>query len=205
MRKANNSILRMVELAILTALVIILQLTGVAIKIPFLGTSVSLVLIPITLGAMLLGPAAGAWLGFVFGFIVYVCGGVMGMDTFTAFLFQNNPVITAGICFIKSTLAGFLCGISFRVLTNKLKLSVLTATFISAAVTAIVNTGVFVLGCLLIQNTLGSFMSVAGIGGTVIYFIFIGLAGFNFIFEMLLNMVLSPALHRIYTVITSKL
>ena len=48
----------MVYLAILTALVIILQLTGIGIRLPFLATPVSLVLIPIALGAMLLGPLA---------------------------------------------------------------------------------------------------------------------------------------------------
>ena len=81
--KRKQSILYMVELAVLTAIVLVLQITGAAIRIPFLGTSVSLVLIPIALGAMLLGPAAGAWLGFVFGAITYIMGGVMGLDPFT--------------------------------------------------------------------------------------------------------------------------
>lgn len=99
---------QMVLLAILTGVILVLQLTGFAIKLPFLGTSISLVLIPITLGAMILGPAAGAFLGFVFGAEVYIALGVLGMDPFTAYLFQQNPVATAGICLIKSTLAGFL-------------------------------------------------------------------------------------------------
>ena len=42
---------QMVLLAILTGVILVLQLTGFAIKLPFLGTSISLVLIPITLGA----------------------------------------------------------------------------------------------------------------------------------------------------------
>ena len=60
----------MTSLAVLTAVVLVLQLTGTTIRIPFLSTSVSLVLIPITLGAILLGPLAGAFLGFVFGAVV---------------------------------------------------------------------------------------------------------------------------------------
>ena len=47
--KRKQSILYMVELAVLTAIVLVLQMTGAAIRIPFLGTSVSLVLIPIAL------------------------------------------------------------------------------------------------------------------------------------------------------------
>ena len=115
-RIQSNSIVRMTTLAVLTAVVLVLQLTGTTIRIPFLATSVSLVLIPITLGAILLGPLAGAFLGFVFGAVVYVSGGVLGMDPFTLLLFQQHPIITAGICLLKSTVAGFLAGLLYRLL-----------------------------------------------------------------------------------------
>jgi uncharacterized membrane protein len=191
----------MVELAVLTAIVVILQLTGVAIRIPFLGTPVSLVLIPITLGAMLMGPWAGAFLGFVFGVIVYVTGGVMGMNAFTAFLFNDHPVITAGICLVKSTLAGFLAGIVFRAIEKK---NSLAATVTAAAITPVVNTGVFVLGCLLILNTIEGFIASAGLGVSGVYFIFIGCAGINFVFEFLVNMIFATALHRVYKAVLAK-
>lgn len=199
--KRKHSVLRMTELAVLTAIVVILQMTGVVIKIPFLGTPVSLVLIPITLGAMLLGPAAGAFLGFVFGAIVYITCGVMAMDTFTAFLFNDHPVITAGICLIKSTLAGFLAGVVFRTVEKK---NSLLATVAAAAVTPIVNTGVFVLGCLIILSTIEGYIASTGLGVSGVYFIFIGCAGINFLFEFLVNMILATALHRIYKAVLTK-
>lgn len=199
--KRKSSVLHMVELAVLTAIVVILQLTGVAIRIPFLGTPVSLVLIPITLGAMLMGPWAGAFLGFVFGVIVYVTCGVMAMDPFTAFLFNDHPVITAGICLVKSTLAGFLAGIVFRAIEKK---NSLAATVTAAAITPVVNTGVFVLGCLLILNTIEGFIASAGLGVSGVYFIFIGCAGINFVFEFLVNMIFATALHRVYKAVLSK-
>ena len=200
--KRKNNILTMVELAVLTAIVVILQLTGVVIRLPFLGTSVSLVLIPITLGAMLLGPAAGAFLGFVFGVIVYVTLGVMAMEPFTAYLFQDHPLITAGICLIKSTLAGFLAGLLFRLIEKK---NSILATVTAAAVTPIVNTGVFVLGCLLILKTINGYIASAGFGVSGVYFIFIGCAGINFIFEFLVNMLFATALHRIYQAVRKKI
>lgn len=199
--KRKSSVLHMVELAVLTAIVVILQLTGVAIRIPFLGTPVSLVLIPITLGAMLMGPWAGAFLGFVFGVIVYVTCGVMAMDPFTAFLFNDHPVITAGICLVKSTLAGFLAGLAFRAIEKK---NSLAATVTAAAITPVVNTGVFVLGCLLILNTIEGFIASAGLGVSGVYFIFIGCAGINFVFEFLVNMIFATALHRVYKAVLSK-
>ena len=63
----NQKISRMVQLAILLAIVLVLQC--------FLGsivvgtTSFSVVLVPIVIGAIILGPGAGAFLGFVFGLV----------------------------------------------------------------------------------------------------------------------------------------
>ena len=201
-RKQKQQVLYLVQLALLTALILVLQFTGVAIRLPIPGaTNISLVLIPIALGAMLMGPAAGAFLGFVFGLVVYISGGVMHMDFFTGFLFDNNPVVTAGICLIKSTLAGFLGGIVYRLLSKK---SSLLAVFVSAAIVPLVNTGVFCLGCLVILDTIKGVMSAAGIGGTAVHFIFIGCAGLNFIFELAVNMIFSPALERIIRFVTKK-
>lgn len=197
------STLRMVELAVLTALVLVMQLTGTSIRIPFLGTSVNLVLIPIALGAMLLGPSAGAWLGFVCGAVVYILGGVMGTDPFTSFLFQNNPVITAGICLVKTTLGGFLSGLVYRVFAEK---KPLLAVFSAAMLLPVVNTGVFVLGCLTIVGTINAYIASVGMTDTsAIYFIFILCAGVNFILEFCVNAIVSPALKRVVDVVTKRL
>ena len=192
-----QKIRQMVLLAVLTAMVMVLQLAGNYVRLPIMGTTVSLVLIPIALGAMLLGPAAGAWLGLVFGAVVYIQCGVMGMDAFTAFLFNAHPIVTLLICVVKSTLAGFLAGLVYRLLKNK---NEILAVFLAAAVTPIVNTGVFIIGCFAILSTIESFIAVnqeffGDVSG--VYFLFIVCAGINFIFEFLLNMVMAPAIERI--------
>ena len=62
----------LVGLGLLTAIVVVLQLVGSFIKF---GTfSISLVLMPIVVGAALYGVGAGAWLGFVFGVVVLLSG-----------------------------------------------------------------------------------------------------------------------------------
>lgn len=192
-----QKIRQMVLLAVLTAMVMVLQLAGNYVRLPIMGTTVSLVLIPIALGAMLLGPAAGAWLGLVFGAVVYIQCGVMGMDAFTAFLFNAHPIVTLLICVVKSTLAGFLAGLVYKLLKNK---NEILAVFLAAAVTPIVNTGVFIIGCFAILSTIESFIAVnqeffGDVSG--VYFLFIGCAGINFIFEFILNMVMAPAIERI--------
>ena len=55
----NSKIKRMAGIALLIALVIVLQLVGGMIP-PVGGFSISLVLIPIVLGAAVYGPKAGA-------------------------------------------------------------------------------------------------------------------------------------------------
>ncbi len=193
--KQTDRIRRMVVLAVLTAIVLVLQLTGFAIKIPVLGTPISLVLIPITLGAMLLGPAAGAWLGLVFGLEVYIVCGVMGTDPFTAYLFNDHPLITGILCLAKSTLAGWVSGLVYKALMKKNW--IWPAVFLAAAAVPVINTGVFIVGCLLINSTISGFMAASSIAGSVIYFLVIGCAGINFLFEFAVNMILSPALERI--------
>ena len=192
-----QKIRQMVLLAVLTAMVMVLQLAGNYVRLPIMGTTVSLVLIPIALGAMLLGPAAGAWLGLVFGAVVYIQCGVMAVNPFTAFLFNAHPIVTLLICVVKSTLAGFLAGLVYRLLKNK---NEILAVFLAAAVTPIVNTGVFIIGCFAILSTIESFIAVnqeffGDVSG--VYFLFIVCAGINFIFEFILNMVMAPAIERI--------
>ena len=66
---------KLVGTALLTAIVVVLQLVGGAIKI---GTfSISLVLMPIVVGAALFGIWSGAWLGLVFGVMVMATGDVL--------------------------------------------------------------------------------------------------------------------------------
>lgn len=201
--KRKQAVLKMVQLALLTAIVLVLQFTGVAIRLPIPGaTNISLVLIPIALGAMLLGPAAGAFLGLVFGLVVYISGGVMHMDPFTAFLFDNNPIVTAGICIVKSTLAGFLGGWIYKLLKDK---NILLAVFLAAGIVPVINTAVFCLGCLTILGTIEGFISTNALGQTGLYFIFIGCAGLNFVFEFAVNLIFSPAIERIIRLISKQI
>lgn len=200
-RNSRSPVVKMTELAILTAIVFVLQMFGVVIRLPFLGTSINLVLIPIVLGATVLGPWAGAWLGFVNGLQVYLMLGVFGGDpTFTVILFNNNPFITFLICVVKTTLAGLLCGIVYKALSKK---NEIVAMFVSAMLVPIVNTGIFILGCLTILDTIKA--NFIGNGGSVVYFLFITIAGINFLCEFTVNVIFAPALNRLTLILNKQL
>ena len=86
---------------LLTAVVVVLQLLGSFIHFgPF---SISLVLIPIVVGASLYGVLSGAWLGLAFGITVLISGNA------AAFL-AVNPGGTVVTVLLKGALAGLLAG-----------------------------------------------------------------------------------------------
>lgn len=187
MQRTHEKTLRMVQLAILVALVIVLQLVGSNIHVG--PVSFSLVLIPIAVGGVLLGPAAGAILGAVFGLIT-VIGGVSSADVFTNFLFSKQPVLTVVLCLAKATLAGLCAGLVFRALEKHNRW---VAVVLASAVAPVVNTGIFVLGTItLFRSTLEEYILNVGAGVSVVYFVVILCAGVNFLAEFGVNLIASP-------------
>ena len=57
---------QLVEMALLTAIIILLAFTPIG-YIRTLGLEITLIVVPVTVGAVTLGPSAGAVLGAVFG------------------------------------------------------------------------------------------------------------------------------------------
>lgn len=188
---------RITGLAILLALVIVLQLIGGYLKIG--GTSLSFVLVPIVLGGMLYGIWAGAFLGFAFGLITLLFG-ITGADYFTAVLFENQPLATTALCLGKGTLAGLCSGVIYQIVKKKNEYA---ATFTAAVVAPVVNTGLFILGSLLfLQDTLMA--NFVARGATIVYFLFISCAGVNFLVELAINLILAPQLYRVIGIIEKR-
>ena len=106
----NNNTQKIVGLGLFTAIVIVLQLMGSFIRF---GTfSISLVLVPVVIGAALYGAGAGAWLGFVFGVVVLLSGDA------AAFL-GVNALGTILTVLVKGTLAGLLSGLVYKAFESK--------------------------------------------------------------------------------------
>lgn len=197
MNSSYFSAKRITWFAILLALVVVLQIWGSAI--PIGATRISFVLIPIVLGAIVLGAVAGALLGVAFGVVVLIAA-LVGADPFTLYLFESSPVMTLLIIFVKGALAGFVPGLIFKALRKK---NSLVATFIAAAAAPICNTGIFIVGTLIISGVISNYISITPdlAGQSVVYFIIIGCAGLNFLIELGINMLITPALYRVMKVI----
>ena len=185
-----------VYLAILTTLLVVLNLLGTVFKII---TNVNLTLIPIVLGALLLGMRGGLILGLISGIMTFLFG-VFGIDPFTNFLFVNHPVLTFLTCTVKITAAGVLGGLVYNLIKNENKY---LATFLSAATVPVVNTAIFILGALTMHDSITVLADGEGVG--VMYFLIILCAGVNFLIELAINVLVAPAVHTVVRVLEKRI
>lgn len=176
---------KLVLLALLTAIVVVLQVLAAALPIyPF---TLTLVLIPMAIGAALVNTLAGGWLGLVFGLVVLLTGNA------NAFL-AVNPVGTVVVVILKGVLAGLASGAVYRLIASKSRTA---GAVVAAVICPIVNTGVFIIGSyLFFLPTITQWGEAAGFKNATA-FIFLGMISFNFLFELGLNLILSPAIVRL--------
>ncbi len=110
--KKNINTVYMVEMALLIAIILLMAFTPIG-YIRTLGLEITLIVVPVAVGAVTLGPAAGAVLGAVFGITSYIqC---FGMSPFGAVLLSINPVYTFIVCVFSRVLMGWLTGWLYQV------------------------------------------------------------------------------------------
>ncbi len=166
-------------LAVLVALIVVLQVLSTFFPVRIGGVELSFVLVPIVLGAVMYGVLGGFVLG----------------SAFTSILLNEHFFGTFLICVVKAVLAGVVPGLIFQLVKNKK-----TGVVVASASAPIVNTGIFILGCLLfVKDTLQANFTQ---GSSVVYFLFIGCAGINFIFEFLVSVLLAPVVYSVVKSVT---
>ncbi len=113
----RKSIVYMVELAVLAAIILVLELTGLGM-FRTLGLELTILQIPMIIGAIVLGPKGGAILGGVFGLVSFCeC---FGKSPFGGMLLSINPFYTFLVCVPTRILAGWLCGLIFKTMDRRL-------------------------------------------------------------------------------------
>lgn len=183
--KSMNQTQRIVLMALFTALTAVLSYFGGFIKIGGLA-SISLTLIPVVLGSALCGAKAGAWLGAVSGVVFFLTADA-------AFWFGLSIPGTVITVLVKGIAAGLAAGVVYKLLE---KYNRYVAVLVSAIVCPIVNTGIFLLGCLIFfMDTVRG--GAAGEGMGVFGYLIVAFVGLNFVFELVVNIVLSPAILKI--------
>ena len=192
MSTIQKKTLRTVQLALLAAIIVVLQ--QIVIPLPG-GLTLSLVLIPIVVGAVLFGAKAGALLGGVFGLVVTILVMTGRAGDLSTMMWMHNPLLTALICLLKGVAAGWVAGLIAGAFNKRPFVGIVLA----AAAAPIVNTGIFLAGMLTVfRGVMMEFADKIGMGGTTaIYFAIVVLVGVNFIIEFATNLILSPTIAAI--------
>ena len=162
---------------LLVALTIILQFISTIIPT---GVNLNLSLVPITLGAVLLGPYVGAFLGLICGVVILI-----SPNTVAVFM-AISPVGTIIACLVKTTVAGLLAGFASKALKEK---NDLLSVVVAAVIVPLVNTLIFAI--------VTYFFFLEGLGLSDFWSIFTILIGINFLFEIITNVIISPATYKV--------
>ena len=133
----NNKVKNLVGVALLTAIVVVVQLLGGGIK--FGMFSITLVLLPIVVGSAVYGWKAGAWLGGAFGIAVFLSGDASGF-------LAVDPLATVGVVMVKGVTCGLVAGLLYHWISRYNRV---IAVFSAAIICPVVNTGIFIVGCYL--------------------------------------------------------
>ena len=169
---------RITTISMFVGLVIILQI--IATFINFGGFPITLTLIPIIVGGAMFGPSVGAILGTAFGLVVALMV-ITGADPSGATMLAMHPIITISACILKGTFAGLFSALAFKTLKDK---NELVAIICASAIAPITNTGILALVIILFFD--GAFVTFISLFITI-----------NFAIELLIDLMLSPALLRI--------
>ena len=143
----RKSVKDLTTLGLLTGILLVMSFTPLG-YFHTLGVDISLMMIPVAIGAMIMGPKAGAWLGFIFGATSFYQA-IAGTSVFSATLFNISPFGTFLLCIPTRILMGFLTGVIF-LLMQKFDRRKTVCYFVGGFFAAFLNTLFFMSALILL-------------------------------------------------------
>lgn len=193
--KNNVNVKRMAEMALLTAIVLILAFTPLGyLKTPW-GVEITFIVIPVAVGSVILGPTAGAFLGFVFGMTSFVqCFGASPMG---AMMLQISPVGTFVCCVVARVFVGLIPGLLYELL-KRIKKARIVGMGLCCFLTPVINTVLYIIGNYLIFSDTWLDIAVtsygySGEGGISLLAFMLGMVAVNGIVEAISCMFIATA------------
>ena len=166
---------------LMLALMIVLQIVGNYLQ--FGPVNINISLVAIVLAAVIAGPISGAIVGFFNGIMA-----LLSPSTIAVFM-PVSAVGTVLACLLKFTLAGFVCGIVFKLLKKK---NQTVALIVASLLVPIINTGIFIIFALIFFRPILESSVSSGAYPNIWMFLIVGFIGWNFLVELASTGVLSP-------------
>ena len=191
---SNVRTLKMVQLSLFIAIILLLAFTPIGyIRLP-LGLSITVVGIPVIIGAISLGPVGGLILGTVFGLTSFAQA--FGLEPFGTMLFGINPVGIFITCMVPRMLMGWLTGLIFTGL-RKIDKTRIVSYLITSLAGAVLNTILFMTSLMIFFYNDPRFQQeVAGLNATNVFALVIAMVGINAVAEAIVSGILGTAIAK---------
>lgn len=187
------NVVYMTELAVLTAIVILMAFTPLGyLKTAF--AEITFIVVPVAVGAVLLGWKAGAFLGLVFGLTSFAqC---FGMSQFGTLMFNMYPVRTAFCCIVPRIMVGIVPALIYHGLKS-MKGTKAISTPVACVMAPLTNT-ILYLGCMvfLMEEPLVNAYGYTGQGGLVFLLWILAMVAVNAILEALSCLIIGTAITK---------
>lgn len=196
--KPQTKVLGMVQTALFAALIIIMAFTPFLGYIPLGFTRATIIHIPVIIGALLLGPKKGAFLGFVFGMTSFINNTIN--PTATSFVF--SPFYSLGeieggfgsiiICFIPRILVGVVPYYVYRFMrkiTDQWKSSMTVSLGVAGILGSLTNT-ILVMSLILLFFK-DAYAAANGVASTAVYGFILSIIGINGVPEAIVAAVIT--------------
>lgn len=199
MSKANTAnhpkFFKPVFAAMLSALILLMTFTGIG-YIPIGPLKLTFNMLPVAVGAVLLGPLYGAILGGVFGLSSFIT--CFGMDALGMVFLGINPFLLFVMCVLPRVLCGLIPALLFKLFPNTTAGEIIGAA-ICCMLTAVLNTiGFLSFMWIFFANDLANNPKVlellGGAGIDSIITLFVLFAGVNALIEAGVNLILGSAI-----------
>ncbi len=191
MKKQN--IRRMTELSLLMAIVLLMGFTPLGYLPTPWGLHVTLIVIPVAVGGIVLGPKAGTFLGVVFGLTSFFK--TFGSAGLGPVMLEANPFGFFILCLVPRVLVGLLPALLYKYLSRFSKLRTLSQA-VCCFLTPICNTVLYMTAMwLLFADTWLNFNGASGSGFSLLWLMLSGVA-VNGVAEALACLVIGTAVSK---------
>lgn len=189
-QKSKNFLFRLTLISLFIAIMIVMNFTPIGYITTGLF-SITLLTIPVALGAACLGPVGGMILGLVFGLTSFLQAFGIGfvIDPSAATLFSENPFGYSVMCLVPRILTGLISGFAFYLFKRKNNIG-LPAFIVSAGLVPLFNTLLFMTSfALFYRNTI--------LGGASFLTVIFSAFTINFVIEFTVTVIAGAAINKV--------